>query len=70
MKEGVYKQVTTILNDYGKIVVTCFGGGWQGQIVNSVLEKAFWEPGKYQSPKKVSQVVNLFDGKQLRWTKN
>ncbi|GAA4324901.1 alpha-L-fucosidase [Flaviaesturariibacter amylovorans] len=50
MKEEVYEQVTTILKDYGNIDYMFWDGGWLGQIVNDSLEKAFWDPGRYQNP--------------------
>lgn len=50
MKEEVYEQVTTILKDYGKIDYMFWDGGWLGQTINPELEKAFWDPGKYQNP--------------------
>jgi alpha-L-fucosidase len=50
MKEEVYEQVTTLLKDYGKIDYMFWDGGWLSQTVNKKLEKAFWDPGKYQNP--------------------
>lgn len=50
MKEEVYEQVTTILKDYGKIDYMFWDGGWLGQTINPALERAFWDPGKYQNP--------------------
>ncbi len=50
MKEEVYEQVTTLLKDYGKIDYMFWDGGWLSQTVNRELERAFWDPGKFQNP--------------------
>ena len=50
MKEEVYEQVTTLLKDYGKIDYMFWDGGWLSQTINDELERAFWDPGKYQNP--------------------
>ena len=50
MKEEVYEQVTTLLKDYGRIDYMFWDGGWLSQTVISELERAFWDPGKYQNP--------------------
>lgn len=50
MKEEVYEQVTTLLKDYDKIDYMFWDGGWLSQTINDELERAFWDPGKYQNP--------------------
>ena len=50
MKEEVYEQVTTLLKDYGMIDYMFWDGGWLCQTVNKELERAFWDPGKYENP--------------------
>lgn len=50
MKEEVYEQVTTLFKNYGKIDYMFWDGAWLAQTVNKELERAFWDPGKYQNP--------------------
>lgn len=64
MKEEVYEQVTTLLNDYGKIDYMFWDGGWLSQTINRPLERAFWDPGKYQNSDgewQISEKYNTID---------
>ncbi len=65
MKEEVYEQVTTLLKNYGTIDYMFWDGGWLGQTVNSELEEAFWEPGKFQKPNNEWPVKELYSTKDV-----